>query len=131
MDPLWAGRFEASLSFRAPSPRGGDTDKRRPARMRLRLGRDLGGVQRGRIGRTVRILRLCVGESGACLELGLLAAPVTLLRGNESITDVPDGPDQRLVLDSELRAQASYVDVDRPRTAEVVVAPDLLEQLRA
>src|SRR5690606_1081621 len=40
------------------------------------------------------------------------------------------GADELLVLRAELRAQAPHVDVDRPRPTVVVVAPDLLEELR-
>src|SRR6202035_5834301 len=41
-----------------------------------------------------------------------------------------DGPDQRLVLRAELGAQPADVHVYRPRAAEVVVAPHLLQQVR-
>src|SRR5215203_690160 len=49
----------------------------------------------------------------------------------ELVTDVADGADQRLVLGAELGPQPADVDVDRARATEVVVAPDLLQQLRA
>ena len=49
----------------------------------------------------------------------------------ELVADVADGADQRLVLDAELGPQPADVDVDRAGAAEVVVAPDLLQQLRA
>ncbi len=50
-------------------------------------------------------------------------------RGHELVADVADGADQRLVLDAELGAQPADVDVDGAGAAEVVVAPDLLQQL--
>src|SRR5205085_2497600 len=53
-----------------------------------------------------------------------------LLWVDESVTDVPHRTDQLLVLCTELRAQPPHVYVHRARTAEVVVAPDLLKQLR-
>ena len=49
----------------------------------------------------------------------------------ELVADVADGADQRLVLGAELGPQPAHVDVDRAGAAEVVVAPDLLQQLRA
>ena len=51
--------------------------------------------------------------------------------GDEAVADVADRADQRLVLAAELGAQPAHVDVDGAGAAEVVVAPDLLEQLRA
>src|SRR4051794_6680584 len=54
-----------------------------------------------------------------------------LARQHEPVAHVADGADERLVLRPELRAQPSDVDVDGPGAAEVVVAPDLLEQLLA
>ena len=56
-----------------------------------------------------------------------LARPV----GDEAVADIADGADEGLVLAAELGPQPSHVDVDGPGPAEVVVAPDLLEQLRA
>src|SRR5690348_3671188 len=120
MDPLWAGR-EGGL--RTPAKRLAGVRRcgsRAHARGPLRLYVFEGGA-------LVHFLRLCLLRLG----LRLVGDPVALLGRNESITDVPDGPDQRLVLGSELGAQASYVHVDRSGAAEVVVAPDLLEQLRA
>src|SRR5690242_9052331 len=55
--------------------------------------------------------------------------PVALDR-HEPVADVAHGADPGLVLGAEHRAQPPDVDVDRTRAAEVVVAPDLLEQLR-
>src|SRR5258708_9570002 len=49
---------------------------------------------------------------------------------DEPVADVPDRADQRLVLRAKLRAQAPHVHVDSPGAAEVVVTPDLLQQLR-
>ena len=49
--------------------------------------------------------------------------------GDEAVADVADRPDQRLVLAAELGPQPPDVDVHGAGTAEVVVAPDLLEQL--
>jgi len=56
--------------------------------------------------------------------------PVSLDR-HEPVADVAHGADQRLVLGAELGPQPPDVDVDRARAAEVVVAPDLLQQLGA
>src|SRR3954464_1673360 len=50
--------------------------------------------------------------------------------GDELVADVAHRADERLALRAELRAQTSYVYVDRAGAAEVVVAPDLLQQLR-
>ncbi len=50
---------------------------------------------------------------------------------HEPVADVADGADQRLVLGAELGAQAAHVHVDGAGAAEVVVAPDLLQQLLA
>ena len=55
--------------------------------------------------------------------------PVSLDR-HEPVADVAHGADQRLVLGAELGPQPPDVDVDRAGAAEVVVAPDLLQQLR-
>src|SRR5690242_12396447 len=55
-------------------------------------------------------------------------SPVALDR-HEPVADVADGADQGLVLGAELGAQPPDVDVDRARAAEVVVTPDLLQQL--
>src|SRR5215203_833013 len=49
----------------------------------------------------------------------------------ELVADVAHGADQRLVLGAELGAQPPHVDVDGAGAAEVVVAPDLLQQLGA
>ena len=49
----------------------------------------------------------------------------------ELVADVADGADHRLVLGAELGAQPPHVDVDGAGAAEVVVAPDLLQQLGA
>src|SRR4051812_35214898 len=49
---------------------------------------------------------------------------------HEPVPDVADRSDERLVLDAELGTQPPDVDVDGPGAAEVVVAPDLLQQLR-
>ncbi|OEI67463.1 hypothetical protein Cus16_2899 [Curtobacterium sp. ER1/6] len=48
----------------------------------------------------------------------------------EAVADVPDGADERLEV-AELGAEASHVHVDRAGAAEVVVAPDLAEELLA
>ena len=50
-------------------------------------------------------------------------------RWHEPVADVAHGADQRLVLGAELGPQPPHVDVDRPGAPEVVVAPDLLQQL--
>src|SRR5436190_16183142 len=55
--------------------------------------------------------------------------PVGLDR-HEPVADVAHGADQGLVLGAELGAQPPDVDVDRAGAAEVVVTPDLLQQLR-
>src|SRR5258705_4410111 len=52
-------------------------------------------------------------------------------RYDELVADLADGPDHRLVLGTELGPQPPDVDVDRAGTAEVVVAPDLAQQLVA
>src|SRR5690349_15958458 len=60
----------------------------------------------------------------------LALGPVALDR-HEPVADVAHGADQGLVLGAELGAQPPDVDVDRAGAAEVVVTPDLLQQLRA
>src|SRR5215216_5819970 len=49
----------------------------------------------------------------------------------ELVADVADRADQRLVLGAELGPEPPHVDVDGAGATEVVVAPDLLQQLRA
>src|SRR5687767_13860353 len=49
----------------------------------------------------------------------------------ELVADVAHGADEGLVLGAELGAQPAHVDVDGAGAAEVVVAPDLLQQLGA
>ena len=56
-------------------------------------------------------------------------ALVTALGRDEPVAHVADGPDQGLVLGAELGPQAAHVHVHRAGTAEVVVTPDLLEQM--
>jgi hypothetical protein len=63
--------------------------------------------------------------------LGLLGRAFALFRSDEAVSHVADGADQRLVLGAQLGAQPPDVDVDRAGAAEVVVAPDLLEELGA
>ena len=50
-------------------------------------------------------------------------------RWHEPVTNVADGANQRLVLGAELGAQPPDVHINRAGAAEVVIAPDLLEQL--
>ena len=50
---------------------------------------------------------------------------------HEPVSDVAHGADQGFVLGAELGPQPPDVDVHRARAAEVVVAPDLLQQLGA
>src|SRR4051794_5997982 len=52
-------------------------------------------------------------------------------RYDEPVAHVPHGADQLLVLGTELGAEPPHVHVDGPGATEVVVAPDLLEQLFA
>src|ERR1700712_2895867 len=47
------------------------------------------------------------------------------------VAHVAHGPDQRLVVRTELRPQPSDVDVDGPGATEEVIAPHLLQQLCA
>src|SRR5687768_5951845 len=49
----------------------------------------------------------------------------------ELVADVAHGADQGLVLGAELGAQPPHVDVDGAGATEIVVAPDLLQQLGA
>lgn len=63
---------------------------------------------------------------GLALLDGLVAA-----LGDEPVTDVADRADQRLVLGAELGAEPPDVDVHGAGAAEVVVPPDLLEELGA
>src|SRR4029077_12791839 len=56
--------------------------------------------------------------------------PVPLDR-HEPVADVAHGTDQGFVFGAELGPQSPDVDVDRARAAEVVVTPDLLQQLGA
>ena len=63
-------------------------------------------------------------------RLGAPRASVSPCDRDETVPDVADGADQRLVLGAELGPQPADMHVDRPGAAEVVVAPDLLEQLR-
>jgi hypothetical protein len=60
---------------------------------------------------------------------GFEAAAVIALYRDEAVSDIADGADQGLVLGSELRPQPAHVHIDGPGAAEVVVAPDLLQQL--
>ena len=57
------------------------------------------------------------------------SAPAGPGRPDELVADVAHGADQLLVLGAELRAQPPHVHVDGAGAAEVVVAPDLLQQL--
>src|SRR5436309_4105229 len=50
---------------------------------------------------------------------------------DELVADVADRADEAFALRPELRAQPAYVHVDGAGAAEVVVTPDLLQQLRA
>ena len=75
-----------------------------------------GGTRQRRVRRTSRRARSRRGVVG---------------RQDEAVADVADGADVVLVLGAELGAEAAHVDVDGAGAAEVVVAPDLLEQLRA
>src|SRR5688572_13729974 len=50
---------------------------------------------------------------------------------DEAVADVADGADEGFVFGAELGAEAAYVDVDRASAAEVVVAPDFLQELLA
>ncbi len=59
-------------------------------------------------------------------QLGLRAG-----REDELVADLADGADHGLVFGAELGAEAADVDVDGAVAAEVVVAPDLAEQLVA
>src|SRR4051794_15961019 len=69
-------------------------------------------------------------QDATCRPSGVGRVPGRLgLGGDEAIADVAHGADQRLVVGAELGPQPAYVDVDRTRAAEVVVAPDLLQQL--
>src|SRR4051794_6749963 len=67
-------------------------------------------------------------QLGVGLRLGSLRRGIGDLLV-ELVAHVPDGADQRLVLGAELGPQPPHVDVDRAGAAEVVVAPDLLQQL--
>src|SRR5688572_9049081 len=62
------------------------------------------------------------------LVVGELAAG---RRDHELVADLAHRADHRLVLRAELGAQPPDVYVDRPGAAEVVVAPDLAQQLVA
>src|SRR5215467_10766926 len=48
---------------------------------------------------------------------------------DELVADVADRADQRLVLRAKLGTEPAHMDVDRPRAAEVVISPHLLQQL--
>src|SRR5262245_11202918 len=48
---------------------------------------------------------------------------------HEAVADVADSPDQLLVLGPELGSQPAHVDIDGPSPTEVVVTPDLLQEL--
>src|SRR5680860_1341236 len=66
------------------------------------------------------------GPSG--VDAGLAKLPG---RRHEPVAHVADRPDLLLVLGPQLGAQPPHVDVDGAGAAEVVVAPDLLQQLGA
>ena len=59
------------------------------------------------------------------------AAAVASAAADELVADLADRADHRLVLRAELGAQPPDVHVDRAGAAEVVVAPDLAQQLVA
>ena len=85
-------------------------------------------LQRTPQARTSSALSSSVSRAGAGAGRGGGAGALV---GDEAVADVADGADQRLVLGAELGAQPPDVDVHRPGAAEVVVSPDLLEQLGA
>src|SRR5690606_30030858 len=81
----------------------------------------------------------CAGLGGLCLAgvgsgadggllLGLAAWAVV---GDEAVADVADRSYEGLVLGAALGAEAADVHVHGAGAAEVVVAPDLLQELRA
>jgi len=47
--------------------------------------------------------------------------------GDESVADVADRANHRLMFGPEFGSKATYVHIDGPGATEVVVAPDLLE----
>src|ERR1700735_1084087 len=59
----------------------------------------------------------------------LVSAALVAPDRDETIADVADRADERLMVGAELGPQAAHVHVDGPGAAEVVVAPHLLEQL--
>src|SRR5215469_4622350 len=78
----------------------------------------------------VAVLGAVVGRvNGDRPGLGVSRSGTAALEGDEPVAHVADGADQRFVLRAELGAKPPDMDVDSSGTAEVVVAPDLLEQL--
>src|ERR1700722_3637808 len=63
-------------------------------------------------------------------RVGAVAVVRYALDRDEPVADVPHGADERLVLGAELGPQPPDVDVHRPGAAEVVIAPDLLQEVR-
>src|SRR6201996_5093733 len=62
----------------------------------------------------------------------VLAVPLVVadaLERNETVADVAHGTDQRLVLGAELGPQPPDVHVHRAGAAEVVITPDLLQEV--
>ena len=112
-----SGRLVEGLDRRPRLGRRGDhpVDQREGARSRS---------ARRRARRSARGLRRLDGRGDRSAS-GLLG------RQHEAVADVADGADQGLVLGPELGPEAAYVDVDGAGAAEVVVAPDLLQQLVA
>src|ERR1700683_2339622 len=68
-------------------------------------------------------------DAGGAVVAGFGMAAVIALNRDEAVPDVADGADQGLVLGAELCAEPAHVHVDGPGAAEVVVSPDLLQQL--
>src|SRR4051794_18996012 len=65
------------------------------------------------------------------LARGGVIAAAAVARPDELVSDVAHRADHRFVLDAELGPQPSHVDVDRACAAEVVIAPHLLNEVRA
>src|ERR1700734_1582924 len=68
-------------------------------------------------------------DAGAAVAAGFEMVAIIALNRDEAVPDVADGADQGLVLGAELCPKPAYVHVDGPGAAEVVVSPDLLQQL--
>ena len=68
---------------------------------------------------------------GGCLVLEGGDGRVIGTSRNEAVADIADRADEGLMFRTEFGAQPSHVDIDGACSAEVVITPDLRQQLRS